>query len=333
MSRALLSSASLCLLVACSRSPTCEDGEVLSDDGKSCVPAPDTDPLPTVDTADDAVLALLTLEWQIARLPNQVEVSLRCDGREIFHQDTFSAKKSYVIEKETFNGAFCEVVLRDGLGGELPRGRFTNCSKVIAEWGPQRGREVTVAASEVLGCRSGCLDPVAENYSARANLDDGSCLYINGCTDPRALNHQPTATRDDGSCYYGGFGFIEMNVFTDQYPADTNAYVRCDGFDVISKTNFTVANSSYYLTAQLDAGFDCDVIIGDDQGDVGASGNISMCGQELAAWGPVQAEGGIFGPYERVVHSFFMQPCSGCTDPLATNFDPAALLDDGTCDN
>lgn len=81
----------------------------------------------------------------------------------------------------------------------------------------------------------GCTDPLATNYDATANVDDGSCFYptwncVNylcvdpgdgtgmynnltdcenncispqgGCTDPCAVNYDATATFDDGSCQY-----------------------------------------------------------------------------------------------------------------------------------
>ena len=39
----------------------------------------------------------------------------------------------------------------------------------------------------------GCTDPMAYNYDAQADDDNGSCLYILGCTDPLADNYDPEA--------------------------------------------------------------------------------------------------------------------------------------------
>jgi len=39
----------------------------------------------------------------------------------------------------------------------------------------------------------GCTDPLAINYDPYADLDNGSCLYVQGCTDPLANNFDPTA--------------------------------------------------------------------------------------------------------------------------------------------
>ncbi len=48
----------------------------------------------------------------------------------------------------------------------------------------------------------GCTDPIAGNYDPDAELDDGSCEYVDGCTDASASNYNPDATQDDGSCEY-----------------------------------------------------------------------------------------------------------------------------------
>ena len=59
----------------------------------------------------------------------------------------------------------------------------------------------------------GCLDADACTYNPEADIDDGSCLYIDecgvcggnseqGCTDTSACNFEPTAVCEDGSCDY-----------------------------------------------------------------------------------------------------------------------------------
>jgi hypothetical protein len=54
------------------------------------------------------------------------------------------------------------------------------------------------------GCRyPGCTYEGASNYDPDSNWDDGSCNFI-GCTNSEADNYDPNATEDDGSCEFGG---------------------------------------------------------------------------------------------------------------------------------
>ena len=49
----------------------------------------------------------------------------------------------------------------------------------------------------------GCTNPLANNYLATANIDDGSC-DIPGCIYPASSNYNPNATWYDGSCVVSG---------------------------------------------------------------------------------------------------------------------------------
>ena len=49
----------------------------------------------------------------------------------------------------------------------------------------------------------GCIDPEACNFVPNASVDDDTCDYsCYGCADPEALNYNPDATIDDGGCIY-----------------------------------------------------------------------------------------------------------------------------------
>ena len=44
-------------------------------------------------------------------------------------------------------------------------------------------------------------EPIADNYYAGADIDDGTCV-ISGCTDAEACNYFAQANNEDGSCQY-----------------------------------------------------------------------------------------------------------------------------------
>jgi hypothetical protein len=323
----------------CPQAVECEDDEVEVDG--ACVPA-DTDDTEVDDTEPvdplegrDVLDATIRVEWTIERLPNENEVIVECDGRVLYQETAFNTPKTYFYQTTQQPGVRCAVRISDARGGALAAGRVINCSEEVATWPEQRGYDVVVGQFTAEGCVLGCNDPVAENYDEVANLDDGTCEYILGCMDSRALNYDAQATKDDGRCDYGGFGIVEVSITTDTQPVDTYLAVRCDGFDVLSEGNFAIPNRLMSYSVLVDAGFDCQIIVGDEAGDDGPGGTASVCGQRIATWERASAlsinPGDALGPYEAVMASFFMPPCSGCTDPTALNYDPTSRVDDGSC--
>ncbi len=77
---------------------------------------------------------------------------------------------------------------------------------------------------------SGCTDPVALNYDAGAEEEDGSCDYYTGCTDPKASNYDRDAVFDNGQCFYIGCGDIEAVNYnpTAWHNQSTCEYCPCD---------------------------------------------------------------------------------------------------------
>lgn len=324
---------------ACHNDPTCADNEVL-DANHECVVVGDTDTdteeTDTTDTTPNTgAVASMRAEWDVAQLPNDNTVTVICEGREVASETDFVARKTYFVEWEQTAGNVCEIHIQDARGGAIPAGRLFNCSTEVGTWETFRSvNDEIVFSHTVFGCTLGCADPIATNYNPAANQDDGSCNYVFGCTDSRAFNFNPAATKDDGSCNFGGFGTVSFDILTNSYPADTTVALRCNGFEVIAEDSFRDANASYHFEALVDAGFDCEIVVSDEVGDEGPGGSVEVCGQTVATWaktGQPGGVGGIFAPYEEVAASFFMTGCSGCTNPFSPEFDPTALVDDGTC--
>lgn len=60
----------------------------------------------------------------------------------------------------------------------------------------------TVNDGSCVAARVGCMDVMAANFDAQANVPCEGCCVPNtfGCTQKDAPNYQPTATMEDGSC-------------------------------------------------------------------------------------------------------------------------------------
>ena len=188
---------------------------------------------------------------------------------------------------------------------------------------------------------TGCTDPAACNYDASALFDDGSCAVnddcgvcggdnstCGGCTDPEACNYDVDAVIDDGSCILEGIGFT-LTLLTDNYPGETTWTVSdSNGNEVAQGGPYGVAATEYVEQVCLGAGcytFSLFDSFGDGiccaYGD--GAYTISSNGLELGS-------GGEFAGQEDV--AFCLGEGFGCTDESACNFDPEAVLDDGSCD-
>ena len=64
----------------------------------------------------------------------------------------------------------------------------------------QRQQLRPTATDDDASC-TGCTNPIADNYYAGADIDDGTCI-ISGCTDTEACNFFAEANNENGSCLY-----------------------------------------------------------------------------------------------------------------------------------
>jgi hypothetical protein len=314
----------------CAAAP-CPEGQALEDGACVTVDDSDTDDTEVAETDEtDAVeteQAKIRLEIDVTDLPIYNIFRLRCGTRELLRADLFTFLTTLSWEFDVTPGEACTLDVNDLKGGLVLGGRLYTCSVLAASWEPERGEQARVAEITPVPCVPGCADPVAENYDPTTNLDDGSCLYRLGCTDDRAENFDATATKDDGSCDFGGFAPVVLTVYTDNSPSDAEVTISCEGADVLSLRG-GAAWSSVSQRTVIDAGFDCVVTVTDTIGDAGPGGSVTLCDEVVAGWIRPPASS---GPYSVEVGSFWVTPCSGCTDPLAANYDPTAKVEDGTC--
>jgi hypothetical protein len=172
---------------------------------------------------------------------------------------------------------------------------------------------------EYLTC-AGCTDDLASNFDPSATIDDGSCIYIQipGCTDPAALNFSPVATQDNGSCVYQCFWpTISYDAYCQQQDAN-NFYIDLNIGALGNGAPYTITNSynQQQLVLNLSGSFTMGPFPNDQQVVIYVTSFIQEC--SLTS-GVLVADCGVAGIF-------------GCTDPDASNYNPLATINDGTCE-
>jgi hypothetical protein len=184
----------------------------------------------------------------------------------------------------------------------------------------------------------GCTDSAATNYDPTATTDDGSCSF-SGCTSATALNYDVNATADDGSCIEAGCADAPLNwaycydsnesggpVFTGNTPADIVTLVVNAG---------TMENTYDFITFYDGSDNTGAILAGPLTGDI-AGLVVQSSGQNMYVeidsdntWSCVSGQNG--GPAIDADYYCSAIVIAGCTDSAATNYDPTATVDDGSC--
>ncbi len=168
-------------------------------------------------------------------------------------------------------------------------------------------------------------DPAEVSWALSLGLSGGADttvafsfnLAVTGCNDPAANNYNPNVTCPDGTCCYGNdvAVVISENPLTDLLWSINNA----QGDTVVTSAGDVPMNRCISPVCGL-------VINVEDTLINGAAGIVSII--EVASNEVTQvfvADGGVDS----------LQLCigttPGCTDPAATNYDPSATCDDGSC--
>ena len=220
-------------------------------------------------------------------------------------------------------------------------------------------------------CIYGCTDPLAFNYNPAATCDDGSCVnVVYGCTDPLAINYNPLANTDDGSCLYGAYGCTDSAAHnynkncsgqlvvatvddgccfypcdpTNQGPASTIVTTDATGTCGASNADGTVAITSLLANTGAMSGQTKTLEIFDNSGnsvyvDPTVYSNANSPTHQFTSTFSSLVSGTYsvvitdnFGCQETLYFSISSTIVTcGCTDPVASNYDPNATLDDGSC--
>ncbi|MBT3570777.1 MAG: hypothetical protein HN498_00260, partial [Flavobacteriales bacterium] len=152
-------------------------------------------------------------------------------------------------------------------------------------------------------------------------------LVIDGCTDPIALNYDANANNDDGSC---------------SYCTDNLVTITCGGGSFVSEVSWTLLNSSGTAVLTGGAGgfgapyssveclpSDCYTVDMSDSFGDGWNGNIFDISMGGVSIGSATLATGSSGTADISVGATC--PVLGCTDAAAVNYDAFANTDDGSC--
>mgnify|MGYP002819348413 FL=1 len=187
----------------------------------------------------------------------------------------------------------------------------------------------------------GCLDTAADNYRASAVVDDGSCVFA-GCTDADAAGYNPSATFDDDSCaaLRRRSRGLESERARSRELQLTGATPGCrspSALNFDSLADVHVATCSYALagcTNSSDRYFMADAVVEDGSCETKTPG----CLDPLASNYVLRA--GVVHDESRCVYASIAPFCTGgdvgcavtgCTLPLALNYDADATEDSGLC--
>ena len=211
----------------------------------------------------------------------------------------------------------------------------------------------------------GCTDPLACNYDAGADFDDGSCAIpgpcdicqdgvpvtvfdndgdgicdedeILGCTDEEAYNYDPEADQDDGSCLDLGCIYPLACNYDPEAEVDDGGCLYpefgedCDGNCILDSDGDGICEGD-------------DTCIGtvDECGICNGPGAVFECGCAPLPEGACDCDGNVpdatgecGGDCTSDVDADGVcddEEVPGCTDPAACNFNPDATDDDGSCD-
>ena len=152
-----------------------------------------------------------------------------------------------------------------------------------------------------------------------------------GCTNSEfyalewgdCLDNDPTES--SGICNVFPMGTATVSWETDLWPNETTIDIRCDGVSIFTDGPFNGQPSTWFdTTFETDTEVICQLYIYDSWGDGGPNWIVEACGTQILA-GRVPTNG------DGLQAEFTMPACSGCTDPLALNYDTQALVSQAIC--
>ncbi|MDA7596449.1 SUEL-type lectin domain-containing protein, partial [Flavobacteriales bacterium] len=178
-----------------------------------------------------------------------------------------------------------------------------------------------------IGQLSGCLDSTALNYDMYATISDSSCIYpIPGCTDSLAFNYDINSNIDDGSCIAIIFGCTDTTAWNYDSFANTNSGLcqYCDLSNSIITFQNTLNNCDGLILSNASSS-NLPITYLWSNG-INTNNIVNLC-SGIYILNITDAAGCSLDTSIIIGNTQY----SGCTDPLASNYDANATIDDGSC--
>jgi hypothetical protein len=190
------------------------------------------------------------------------------------------------------------------------------------------------------------MDSTAVNFDPIVTLNDSSCIF-SGCTDFISCNYNPIATIDDSSCIFLESPIVDLTqgvwimeedencdstadyIWYSQYLSNGTVFYSNNLNDLLA-ANYSVLSSAFWSI--------CDSNIYRDRGSIGTNFYYSGIALNDTIFGFsgiwLNNLGVMDTSYtnQNCLRSFILYAmAAGCTDSTATNYDPIANTDDGSC--
>jgi len=208
---------------------------------------------------------------------------------------------------------------------------------------PGNGRESVAVAKGIWG--TGDFVDAAGPYSYVGNGTDTGVAFwtgitaLDGCTNPQAANYDPAATDDDGSCLFAVTFNVDMNCeagFTE--PAvESPLFGFCGGCAPMADVD---GDGIYSTTLELPLGpfeykYAVDQFAGqedlvDDMLNGASCAPITDFANFANRLVPI-TPGLVLNDTYGTCGTCDPNNILGCTDPLANNYNAAAMTDNGSC--
>jgi len=171
----------------------------------------------------------------------------------------------------------------------------------------------------------GCTDPEANNYNELANIEDGSCLYgIWGCTYSEATNYNMDATFDDESCVFDSPFIYITNTTDGAILTNSSVSFNFEVLNMIISTSFTDAHINY----AVDGGSFGTLY--DQSGVVTQGFSYGEHSIQFIIYDNVAGNNQPWSPTIQTTINFTVGE-EGCTNVLAGNYNPNAVVEDDSC--